>query len=237
MKKLVIGVVTAVILQLALLNVHAQTTTVSVTPKISPTSAQSAEDKLIETFKEKVATKVAELQKKNDKPIVGRVVSVKNDTIDLQAKDGKYSIKVDENLTKIFSLINNVKKAIDITDLVKGDYIIAEGPQLDKIVTANVIYRDEEYFVKSGKVTEVNTADGDLKVVSTEKDVLTLDIPDSLRMQMVNSKTLDIESISMSKIKEGDTIHFVYKKTGKEKEENRFNAQRILIIPQEFFQK
>ena len=37
-------------------------------------------------------------------------------------------------------------------------------------------------------------------------------------------------------IKEGDTIHFVVKKTGTEKN-NTYTAVKILIIPQEYFMK
>ncbi len=38
-----------------------------------------------------------------------------------------------------------------------------------------------------------------------------------------------------SKIKEGDTIHYVLKKTGKEREANRYSALRVMVIPQEYF--
>jgi hypothetical protein len=46
-----------------------------------------------------------------------------------------------------------------------------------------------------------------------------------------------MEKSGFSKIKEGDTVHFVVKKTGEEKELNRYSAQKILVIPQEFFIK
>ncbi len=237
MKKFILTLIIAGVLQLTLLQVNAQTPTTGDTPSPTVTGSQSVEDKIIETFKEKVATKVAELRKKNVKPAVGRITSNKGDTIALQAKDGNYTVKVDENLTNIYQLTNGTKKEIKQTDLKKGDYIIVDGPQLDKVVTANVILKDEEYFTKVGKITEVNSSDDYLKIVTSEKDVITLDIPTGMKMQLVNSKTLEIEPATMSKVKEGDTIHFVYKKTGEEKVANRYDAERILIIPQEYFQK
>lgn len=53
---------------------------------------------------------------------------------------------------------------------------------------------------------------------------------------MVNIKTLDLERVGFSKVKEGDTVHFVVKKTGEEKN-NSYSAIKILIIPQEYFIK
>ncbi|MCX6730950.1 MAG: hypothetical protein NTZ55_03815 [Candidatus Roizmanbacteria bacterium] len=53
---------------------------------------------------------------------------------------------------------------------------------------------------------------------------------------MLNAKTKEIESSGFSKIKEGDSVHFVVSKTnpGTGKEKNRYDAVRILMIPQEF---
>ncbi len=214
------------------------TSTSSGTPKPSVTKSQSLEDKIIENFKEKVATKVAELNKKNDKPAVGYISLIKGDTIEFDTTSGTYTAKVDSNLTSVFSLDNGIKKEIKTTDLKKGDYIIVSGPQLDKAVTANTIYKDEEYIVKSGKITEVNTDDVYLKIVSSDKDSIILDIPTRIRLQLLNSKTLEIEPVTLAKIKEGDTVHFVYKKASDQKDaSSRAKAERVLIVPQEFFQK
>ncbi|EKE14431.1 MAG: hypothetical protein ACD_12C00509G0001 [uncultured bacterium] len=53
---------------------------------------------------------------------------------------------------------------------------------------------------------------------------------------MINIKTLLKETIGFSKLKEGDTVHFVVKKTGTEKN-NEYSAYKILVIPQEYFIK
>ncbi|MDO9027431.1 MAG: hypothetical protein Q7U68_01010, partial [Candidatus Roizmanbacteria bacterium] len=60
---------------------------------------------------------------------------------------------------------------------------------------------------------------------------------------IVNIKTLEIERVGFSKIKEGDTVHFVVKKTGNPLRQladggnNNYSAIKILIIPQEYFIK
>ena len=45
-----------------------------------------------------------------------------------------------------------------------------------------------------------------------------------------------MERIGFSKIKEGDSVHFVFKISGDEKN-NEYSADKILVIPQEYFIK
>ena len=54
--------------------------------------------------------------------------------------------------------------------------------------------------------------------------------------QLMDIKTLELSKVGFSKYKEGDTIHFVFKKIAGAKE-NRYTALKVVIIPQEYFQK
>jgi hypothetical protein len=92
------------------------------------------------------------------------------------------------------------------------------------------------YAVLSGKITDINKDDFSIKVSTTDKDTYTLDIENSTNQTLMDIKTLELDKIGFSKLKEGDTIHFVIKKTGTEKEK-RFTAIKLVIIPQEYFQK
>jgi len=69
-----------------------------------------------------------------------------------------------------------------------------------------------------------------------DKTVYTLSIETSTKQQIVNIKTLETERIGFSKIKEGDSIHFVVKVNGDEKN-NEYSTEKILIVPQEYFMK
>lgn len=190
----------------------------------------------IQDLKEKIATKVAELRKKNQKALAGTITSIKDKSIFIKNnEDAEYEVKVDEALTKVY-LIGTTKKEMKSTDLKKGSYIIATGPILDKTIDANYIYQDEQFTVLSGKITEINKDDFSIKVLTTDKDTYTLDIENSTNQQMMDIKTLELDKVGFSKLKEGDTIHFVIKKTGIEKE-NRYTATKIVIVPQEYFQK
>jgi hypothetical protein len=229
---------------MATVPVYAQTKTPVPSAKVTETATPSAtlsptttEDKDVQDLKENIATKVAELRKKGLKATAGVITGVKGTEVTIKNNlDATYTVKIDETLTKVYQITDTSKKEIKQSDLKKDMYIIVSGPLIEKTITANVIYFDEQIFVGSGKITEVNTDDVLIKVTTTERDNLTLDIPARLKLQIVNSKTLDIESTTLSKIKEGDTVHFIYAKTGAEKQASRFDALKIVVIPQEFFE-
>lgn len=206
-------------------------------PVLGQTISTSAADQDIKVLKEKIATKVAELRQKNNKVISGVVTGVAENGFQISSDDNRqYEVRLDETLTKYFQIVGAQKKEIKNKDIAKGNYILVTGVINDNSITANVIYVDEQFLVESGKITEVNKEDFSLKVITAGRDNYILSIETNTKQQILNIKTLEVERVGFSKIKEGDTIHFVIKKTGKEKN-NQYSAQRILIIPQEFFMK
>lgn len=245
-------IITIILIQLPNIS-NAQTATPSSTlkstitpsPKLTAGSNSSAsseakpkttEDRQIESLKNSIATKVAELRKKGHKAAAGSISSIKQNSIVIKdSLDNTTNIKIDETLTKIYQITGTQKKEIKQADLKKDMYIIVSGPLLDSAITANVIYVDDQYFVKSGKIVEVNADDSSIKVTTTEKDTLILDIDSKLRLSLMDSKSFEFPTTTFSKIKEGDNVHFVYTKTGKEKVANRYNALKVIVIPQEYF--
>lgn len=214
--------------------VFGQTPTIA-QPTATPSG--SVEQKEIQNLKEKIATKVAELRKKGQKAIAGSVSNVGGQSLEIKREDeSTYEVKIDEALTKIYRIVGASKKEVALKEIKKGAYIIATGPVIDKTIMANSLYQDEQFFVKVGKITEINKSDYSLKVLTTDKDTITLDIEQTTKQQMVNIKTLGIEKTGFSKFKEGDTIHFVVKSTGSEKD-NTYSTYKVLVIPQEYFIK
>lgn len=203
---------------------------------VSPTI--SSEEKEIHALKEKIATKVAQLRKQNNKAISGKIQEIKDNTFKIiTQQDEEFEIKIDSALTKFFDITTGVKKEIKLAAVEKGDYIVVTGMINGKIVDANFIYLDQPYLLGWGKVAEINKASYYLLVTTPEKENYTLDIETYTKEQILNIKTLEVEKAGFSKIKEGDTIHFVVKGDFKEAEPNRYSAQKILIIPQEYFLK
>ena len=245
MKKTLISFVVLGLVSTAAIPVYAQTkkptptkestSSASLSPtkaKTSPTSVESDVKKL----REKVAAKVSELKKKNYKPFAGEITKLSDSTLSISTNQGDVEVKIDSTLTTIYQISGTSKKEISTSDLEKGNYIIVTGPVLDKTVTANLIFVDEPYVVGSGKIIEVDTENFFVKVVTDDKSTYTFDIEKNTTEELLNIKTLKPEKIGFSKLKEGDMLHFVANKS-KEKKSTRFTALKLLVVPQEYFNK
>ncbi len=202
--------------------------------KVSDSDKQ--EEKEIEDLKDRIETKVSETRKENNKAVAGIIEKKNNDSLTIKSSDEEeYNIIIDKALTKYFQINNDNKQEIDFENIEKEDYIIVTGEINDKEVLANFIYIDESYLVDLGNITETNNDDYYIKVLTTAKEDYTLDIESYTKQLILNLKSLEFEKMGFSKIKEGDTIHFVVKQSGQKQEDNRYSAVRILIIPQEYF--
>src|SRR5947207_15869623 len=108
MRKLGIVLVSFTLLfQMAVPSQAAVTPTASPSGFLSPTkSISSADEKLIQSFKDKIATTVAQLRKKNLKAIAGSITSIDKNSINIKTSDDvAYTVKIDENLTKFYLIV------------------------------------------------------------------------------------------------------------------------------------
>lgn len=235
MKKILI--ITIVILSLLIFTykVIAQSEEATPPAKVSSSSATEV-DETVKAFKERVA-KAAGAGRSEQQALSGRVLSQKDNELTLLTNNNEtYSVTVEKDLTMIYSLVNGVKKEKEFKDITKDDYLIVTGPMIDKTVNANSIYVEEQYLLQSGKVTEINNEDFYLNILNVDKENDLVDIETYSKIFLINIKTLESEKIGFSKIKVGDTIHVVYKKSVEDKKgERRYSATRILVIPQEYF--
>ncbi len=215
-------------------SVIGQTATSS--PTVKPT-ATATDESAIQGLKNKIADKVAEIRKNNNRAVAGRVLSTSATSIKIKTEDqGDFEIKPDETLTKYYQITGAQQKEIKNEDIQKDDYIIVTGVISEKTITANSIFVDQQYLVASGKITEVDKDNYIVKVLTPDKTVYNLSIETFTKQQIVNIKTLEAESIGFSKIIAGDSIHFTVKIKGGEKN-NEYSAEKILIVPQEYFIK
>lgn len=222
--------------------VQAQTPTASITvtpntsTTVSPVISPTPVDTTLQKLKEKVASKISE-RMKNTKAVSGSVTKVGDKSLIIQTDSDTLEIKLDDALTNYYQISGTTTKELKKSNIEKDDYIIATGPQFDKAINANVIYVDTKYVVTSGRVTVVNKDDFSLGVVTEDKENYTLDVQTATLQQIIDIKTLELSKIGFSKYKEGDTIHFIIKKPNGLTAVARFDAERILIIPQEYFLK
>lgn len=205
----------------------------------SPTikSTKIAEDE-IKNFKDKIASKVAELTKEDQKAISGYVTKLAENQLSIKTDDNQiFQIKIDDILTKIYRISNNQKNEIKLSKIKKDDYLVVNGPTSETTVSANYIFVDEQYLVDVGKITEVDKENYSLKIITSDKETISLDIETLTKQTILDIKTLELNRIGFSKIKEGDTIHFVVRKSLPNIDKTNFSAIKILIIPQEYFIK
>jgi len=204
--------------------------------KTGSNSAKKETQKEVEILKEKIASKVAELRRQNFQAFSGKMVEIKKGEIEIKDyNDEKKRVFTDDLLTKYYLIKDNQKKEINFSDLKKDDYIIVSGILTDKGISANMIFVDEKYLVDLGKIVEKDKNEYWLKVVTLTNETISLDIEAFTKQWLLNIKSLELERTGFSKIKEGDMIHFVAK--DKKNENNRFSAQKVVVIPQEYFLK
>jgi len=235
MKKiLTITVIFLAILSLVY-NVIAQTEEAT-SPAEASSSATVEVDETVKEFKERVA-KLAEAGRSEQQALSGRVLSIKDNNLTVLTNESEtYTIIVEKDMTMVYSLVNGVKKEKEFGDIAKDDYIIVNGPIMDKTINANSVYIEDQYKLQSGKVTEINKEDFYLNILSFDKENDLVDIEAYTKIFLINIKTLESERIGFTKLKVGDTIHVVYKQAGTtDKSEKRYSATRILVIPQEYF--
>jgi len=220
-------------------NAYAQDATSSASSRSSVTPDEINSQKLIE----KVANKVAEERKKNQRAVSGVIKTIKDNFITISGYEGlevkTFQINIDTSFNQIFGVSTGVKKEIKISDLKPNNYIIVTGPLLDKAILANSVYLDDRYVVKSGTITEVNKTNYSIVALTPDKSEYTIDIEATTKQYLMNIKTLEIEKTGFSKIKEGDVIHFVgilpdgKEPTGKV----NITGKKYVVIPQEYFIK
>ena len=173
-----------------LLNVFAQSVTEKSTPvEVSPTKSQ--EEVELESFKEKIATKVAELREKNLKAVSGEVLTIDTTSGSIKIKsdsEEEFEVRVDNDLTKYYQISNNQKFEIDESKVGVGTYIIATGIIKEKIIEANFIYIDETFIVATGKIFEVNSDDYYISIISSDKENYTLDIEKKTKQTILSRK-------------------------------------------------
>lgn len=204
----------------------------SQSPTSTPSGTLSDE---VDKLKEKVAEKVEELRK-NEKATAGVVKSAEEDSWVITDADGNdVSVTIDETLTDFYEIGATKTTDLQQDDIEANDYVFVTGPEIGGSITANAVYRDEEFMVLSGKITEVNDEDFTIRVLTVDKTEYVLDIETKTDQKILAIDTLETSKIGFSKLKEGDSVHFVVKVNPENREQTRYSAARILVIPNEYF--
>ena len=192
----------------------------------------------IQEFKEKLASKVAELQQNEEKALAGFVSEINENSLKITTNNAEeYSVDLDDLLTKYFSISGNSINDLNREDISVGNYLIITGPVDGKIISANNIYIDSQFVSGSGIVSQVNQGSSLLTVITLENNTLEIKVETSTERQILDIESLELEPVNFTTIKTGDVVHFIYQKTNEENTNDRYSASKILVIPQEYFSK
>lgn len=227
MSLLVAGVVTVPVM--------AQSSTPKPISKETQAPTEAPLDDEVDKLKEKVAETVSELKGTTEKAIGGIVKSIKGNTLVLTHDGDDRTVTLDDTLTKYYQIAGTKINDLEKKDVENGDYVFVQGPEISSEITANAIYEDTPYTIISGKITAVDSSNYSINVISIDKVNYTIDIQTKTTQQMLNIKTLELEKIGFSKLKEGDSIHIVIKTNLENQKATRYDAERVLIIPNEYF--
>jgi len=133
------------------------------TPSKMASSTPTVVDNDIQQLKDKIANKVSEIRKLNNKAVSGFVLNIDGNGMKIDNNGETNQVKFDDTLTKAFRVLGTTKKEIKTSDIVKKDYVIVSGVVTDNIVTANVVLIDENFLVDSGKITEIDKENYNIK--------------------------------------------------------------------------
>ncbi|MEX1052449.1 MAG: hypothetical protein WEC80_01215 [Patescibacteria group bacterium] len=192
----------------------------------------------IQEFKEKLASKVAELQQDEEKALAGFASDINETSLKITTHNGEvYDVELDDLLTKYFLISGNSLDELSSEDISDDDYLIITGPVDGKIISANNIYTDIRFVSGSGIVSQVNQGNSLLTVITLENNTLEIEVETSTERQILDIESLEFDTVNFSTIKTGDVVHFIYQEANEENANDRYSASKILVIPQEYFSK
>lgn len=194
----------------------------------TPTLPQSKDREKIESLKERVATRVAEMRTKKAQALGGEIKEVGKNWLILATKSGEQKILVDEE-TKIFRLGRGGRQTLTLEDLAAGQRVTVVVLK-DNLVdgqTAKFIFAKTLPKNINGVVTAVNSDEG-MITVKTKRGEFIVDVEVTTKIFRWE-KDKGLLKSGLSKILVGDRAHVLGEV--KVKGENRLTAWRILVLP------
>ncbi len=216
---------------------HGASTVLAQTKTASPSATITKEENsAVDDLKEKVARSVTRKQGQKEKARAGYITEIDDTSITIRGEnDSKSTADLDNTLTQYYEVQGSVTKSLKKDNLKKDDYVFFYGPEINGAVQATAVYRDTPYMVIAGKITQVDKENYAIKVIAQDKTEFTFDIQTRTTQEMLDIKTFEINKVGFSKLKEGDAIHVILKVENLDKKKNSSDAEKLLVIPNEYF--
>lgn len=201
----------------------------SSSPAVTQKSLSEKLNKQINQLKERIASRVAELNLVEKRGIVGTVSETSADKITIIDLNGKTRIVDVDEITKFSS--PSAKSSFGISDLTKGTKISVLG--LYNKQSQQILARFIESYVTpvflSGRITSLNKKNYTATVISEDKKETIVDIQTFTNISS-NSKEDGISKLGFSKLTVGDRV-MVTGFPGKN-DPDLLVASRILVLPE-----
>lgn len=229
---------TVVPVHLAVAQDTAEGVTVSVTPGADAPASDSAttDPSDLRKLRDRLASVVAQLRKKDEQVIAGQVSSLQGAVMDVETLAGSTEkITLDDTLTKYYRISGAAKEERELKDVTTGAYVVITGLRTDGSFTANEIYEDEHFESKAGRVTDMDSTDYTLRVETYDKETITVIVGRGVTIEALNVTSQTLGSGSFTQIREGDTVHIVYPVKTLNQQVSSVTPTRILIVPLAYF--
>lgn len=203
------------------------TSTISVTPKIIQ-SPEDAKSQQIESLKERLATKAAQLRQIQRRAIVGMVKSTSVSTVSVETLTKEIKIELTDEI-KVIQYLKGKRTILTTDDISKDDWVVVFGEYdvtLD-ILKAKVIviFTPSKFIRRSGVISDIDKTTFTISLTSPENLPLAVDFEKSTQTQ-VWDKSKGLVKGGFSKLSIGDTIHVV----GLEAKSGNISASRIINL-------
>lgn len=206
--------------------------------KTATGSASASDSADLKKLRDKLASAVAQLRKKDEQVIAGEITKIDGQTMEIYTQsEATQKIQMDEVLTKYYRIVGAAKEDIQLKDMKVGQYVIITGLRTEGLVSANEIFVDEPFESKAGRIVEINSATFTFKLETYDKESLTINVERSVTQEYMNPTTLGVGAGGFSLMKEGDVAHVVYRVPSLKSQATSITPMRILIIPQGYFAK
>ncbi len=205
--------------------------TPSTTPAASPSATveETPKQQVIDSMKERLATKVAELRQVQKKAIVGTVKDISVSTITVETKTSDVKIELADQI-KVFQNIKGKRTALTTDDISQGDMIVVFGDYdttLDVLNAKVIIIQDPLPARVSGAITDVDKKNYTVSVETSEGQSYVIDIEKTTIMFAYDSVN-GIGKGGFSKVEIGDSVAVVG--TVEPKKVNQLSGLRVLDL-------
>jgi len=231
MKKILLTIFPVILILGFVTHAYALTPTVAPSPSTTATSAESLDNKLnqqINQLKEKIASRVSELNLVEKRGIIGTVSQVSGNQVTMTDYEGRTRfIDVDE-ITKFSS--PNANGTFGLSDLTKGVKISVLGlyNKQSKRILARFINSTVDPLFLDGVVSTIDTTNFGLTMISEDQKQIKVDVGTSTKISAYN-KDVGLSKYGFSKINTGDKISIIG--FPDKKDSTLFVASRIIIFP------